>query len=198
MTSITSIDPNGSSLMVRRHSWPAIASLACLLLATACARAPDADTTEAKAPTMSAPTQMATVSDASVAHNMPPAATHRMVVYKSPSCGCCGAWVDHMRAEGFIVETRDLDNVNPVKERLGVPYGKGSCHTAEVDGYVIEGHVPAGDVRRLLAEKPDAKGLALPGMPAGSPGMETPDGRSEPYTVELIRRDGTTTAFAAH
>ena len=198
MMRITSTDPNRSSRTVRRHSLSAIASLACLLLATACARAPETDTTEANAATMSAPAQAATVADASAAHDTAPAAAHRMVVYKSPSCGCCGAWVEHMRAEGFIVETRDLDNVNPIKERLGVPYGKGSCHTAEVEGYVIEGHVPADDVRRLLAERPDAKGLALPGMPAGSPGMETPDGRSEPYTVELIRRDGTTTAFAAH
>ena len=103
-----------------------------------------------------------------------------------------------MRQAGFQVEVRDEDNVNPVKERVGVPYGKGSCHTAEVGGYFIEGHVPAADVKRLLAEKPDAKGLVLPGMPTGSPGMEMPDGHTEPYTVELVRRDGTTAAFAAH
>lgn len=121
-----------------------------------------------------------------------------VVVHKSPSCGCCGLWVDHMRQAGFQVEVRDEDNVNPVKERVGVPYGKGSCHTAEVAGYFIEGHVPATDVKRLLAEKPDAKGLVLPGMPMGSPGMEMPDGHAEPYTVELVRRDGTTAAFAAH
>ena len=130
-----------------------------------------------------------------------PASTQALplvVVHKSPSCGCCGLWVDHMRQAGFQVEVRDEDNVNPVKERVGVPYGKGSCHTAEVAGYFIEGHVPAADVKRLLAEKPDAKGLVLPGMPMGSPGMEMPDGHSEPYTVEQVRRDGTTAAFAAH
>ena len=121
-----------------------------------------------------------------------------VVVHKSPSCGCCGLWVDHMRQAGFQVEVRDEDNVNPVKERVGVPYGKGACHTAEVAGYFIEGHVPATDVKRLLVEKPDAKGLVLPGMPMGSPGMEMPDGHAEPYTVELVRRDGTTAAFAAH
>jgi hypothetical protein len=121
-----------------------------------------------------------------------------VVVHKSPSCGCCGLWVDHMRQAGFQVEVRDEDNVNPVKERVGVPYGKGSCHTAEVAGYFIEGHVPATDVKRMLIEKPDARGLVLPGMPMGSPGMEMPDGHAEPYTVELVRRDGTTAAFTAH
>ena len=99
---------------------------------------------------------------------------------------------------GFQVEVRDTHALNPIKERLGVPDGKGSCHTAEVAGYVIEGHVPPDDVKRLLAERPDAKGLVLPGMPLGSPGMETPDGRSEAYTVELIANDGTTRAFAQH
>jgi len=85
-----------------------------------------------------------------------------------------------------------------VKQRLGVPYGKGSCHTAEIGGYFIEGHVPAEDIKRLLAEKPNAKGLVLPGMPMGSPGMESPDGTSEPYTVELVQRDGTTNPFSQH
>ena len=187
-----------SNRMIRLRSLPATTALAGLLFATACARAPGVDKTEASAPTAVVPTRATTMSDAAAAKHAMPATAQRMVVYKSPSCGCCGDWVEHMRAGGFVVEMRDLDNVNPVKERLGVPYGKGSCHTAEVGGYVIEGHVPADDVKRLLAEKPDAKGLVLPGMPAGSPGMETPDGRSEPYTVELIRRDGTTTAFASH
>jgi len=122
----------------------------------------------------------------------------RMIVHKSASCGCCGLWVDHMRAAGFAVEVRNTDDLNPLKERVGVPYGKGSCHTAEVAGYFIEGHVPAADVKRLIAEKPEAKGLVLPGMPMGSPGMESPDGRAQAYTVELVGRDGATTAFAEH
>lgn len=126
------------------------------------------------------------------------AALPHVVVHKSPSCGCCGVWVEHLRQAGFTVAVENQDNLNPIKERLGVPHGKGSCHTAEVGGYVVEGHVPAGDIKRLLAEKPDAKGLTLPGMPMGSPGMEMPDGRAEPYTVELIGRDGGTTAFASH
>jgi len=103
-----------------------------------------------------------------------------------------------MRAAGFAVEVRNTDDLNPLKERVGVPYGKGSCHTAEVAGYFVEGHVPAADVKRLIAEKPDAKGLVLPGMPMGSPGMESPDGRIQPYTVELVARDGTVSPFAEH
>ncbi len=127
-----------------------------------------------------------------------PTALPLMVVSKNASCGCCGLWVDHMRKAGFTVEVHDLDNLDPVKTRVGVPVGKGSCHTAEIGGYFIEGHVPAEDIKRLLAEKPDAQGLVLPGMPTGSPGMETPDGMVQPYTVELVARDGSTSVFAQH
>lgn len=119
-------------------------------------------------------------------------------VHKSPSCGCCTLWVEHLREAGFAVEVHHGDNLNPLKERLGVPYGKGSCHTAQVGRYVVEGHVPAEDIKRLLAQAPAAKGLVLPGMPMGSPGMEMPDGRTQPYTVELIGQDGSTTGFAQH
>ena len=120
------------------------------------------------------------------------------LVHKSPTCGCCGLWVDHLKHAGFKVDVREAENINPVKERLGVPYGKGSCHTAEVGGYMVEGHVPAEDIKRLLAEKPGARGLVLPGMPIGSPGMESPDGFVQPYTVELVEADGSTRAFASH
>lgn len=120
------------------------------------------------------------------------------VVHKSPSCGCCSLWVDHLKSAGFAVEVQDSQDIVPVKQRLGVPFGKGSCHTAEIAGYFIEGHVPAEDIKRLLAEKPDAKGLVLPGMPAGSPGMESPDGTSQPFTVELVRADGTTVPYSSH
>ena len=128
----------------------------------------------------------------------PDASLPVMLVHKSATCGCCGAWVDHMRAAGFNVDVRDVDDLDSVKRRVGIPFGKGSCHTAEVGGYFVEGHVPALDIKRLLAEKPDAKGLVVPGMPAGSPGMEMPDGRVQPYVVELVSRDGTTTDFAHH
>ena len=122
----------------------------------------------------------------------------RLVVTKTPTCGCCHLWVEHMQQAGFQVEVRDVDDLGSVKERVGVPYGKGSCHTAEIEGYFVEGHVPAGDVKRLLAERPDAKGLTVPGMPMGSPGMETPDGRVQPYVVELVAKDGSTSPFAHH
>lgn len=121
-----------------------------------------------------------------------------MTVHKTPSCGCCGIWVEHMRQAGFTVDVRDTDDLGPIKARLGVPYGKGSCHTAEVGGYLVEGHVPATDVLRLLQERPQARGLVLPGMPLGSPGMEVPGGHAQPYTVELVRPDGSIEAFSKH
>lgn len=120
------------------------------------------------------------------------------IVHKTASCGCCGVWVDHLKAAGFQVDVRDTDDMNPVKVRLGVPVGKASCHTAEIGGYVVEGHIPAQDIKRLLAERPAARGLVLPGMPAGSPGMEMPDGYVQPYTVELVRNDGSIEPFAQH
>src|SRR6185436_1980442 len=96
-----------------------------------------------------------------------------VLVYKSPTCGCCGGWIDHMRAAGFTVVERDTSDVGAVKHRLGVLPTLTSCHTAVIDGYVLEGHVPANDVMRLLKERPAIVGLAVPGMPAGSPGMES-------------------------
>lgn len=110
-------------------------------------------------------------------------------VYKSPTCGCCRLWIDHLRAHGFDVIAHDTGN-NGMRARLGVPAELGSCHTAVVDGYVIEGHVPAREVSRLLRERPDALGLAVPGMPLGSPGMEGP--RTDPYDVLLVSRNGAT------
>ena len=111
------------------------------------------------------------------------------IVYKSPTCSCCKKWVEHLRANGFPVQVREPDDLNTVKDRLGVPADMRSCHTAEIDGYVIEGHVPAADVQRLLREKPKALGLAVPGMPLGSPGMEVDD-RRQAYTVWLLQDDG--------
>ena len=109
-------------------------------------------------------------------------------VYKSPWCGCCGAWVEHMQAAGFAVAVNELDDLAPLKAMLGVAPELQSCHTAVVDGYVVEGHVPAREVTRLLAERPTATGLAVPGMPIGSPGMEQ-DGLREPYEVVLFAAD---------
>ena len=108
-----------------------------------------------------------------------------MLVYRSPSCGCCGAWVEHMRAAGFTVRVENLEDLSPVKQQFGVVPALQSCHTAIIDGYVIEGHVPAEDVRRLLTERPQATGLSVPGMPIGSPGMEMGN-RREPFDVVLF------------
>jgi hypothetical protein len=117
-------------------------------------------------------------------------------VWKTPTCGCCGKWIRHMEAAGFRVEATDVDNVDPVKTANGLPLNLASCHTALVGGYVVEGHVPASDVRRLLREKPAILGLAAPGMPAGSPGMDVPG--SPPYDVLSVRRDGVTSVYATH
>ena len=121
-----------------------------------------------------------------------------MTVYKTPFCGCCVVWIEHAEAAGIPVQAVEVDDMGPTKQELGVPYGKGSCHTATIGGYFIEGHVPIQDIRRLLVEQPDARGLALPGMPMGSPGMEMPDGSAEAFTVELVARDGSTSEWAHH
>ncbi|MFD2249918.1 hypothetical protein FHS82_002687 [Pseudochelatococcus lubricantis] len=106
-------------------------------------------------------------------------------VFRSPDCGCCGGWIEHMRLAGFTVNERLRDDPTPVKAQFGVPEDLYSCHTAVIDGYIIEGHVPAGDIRRLLRERPAATGFAVPGMPAGSPGMEVSD-TAAPYDVILF------------
>ena len=109
-----------------------------------------------------------------------------VTVTKDPSCGCCGGWIEHIEAAGFPVRVVDSDDVFSLKERLGVPAEMSSCHTAEVEGYVVEGHVPAAAIRRLLAERPSGTGLAVPGMPAGSPGMDFSGVEPEPYEVLLF------------
>ncbi|WP_407062812.1 DUF411 domain-containing protein [Cognatiluteimonas lumbrici] len=167
--------------------------LAVALLGCSQPPAPEAVAPEASA--AAAPAPAAAGADASASAE---AALPLVVVHKDPYCGCCNAWIEHMRHAGFPVEARNEADMGPVKASAGVPPGKGSCHTAIVDGYLIEGHVPAADVKRLLAERPDARGLVLPGMPMGSPGMETPDGRTQPYTVELVANDGSTTPYARH
>lgn len=123
------------------------------------------------------------------------AATTTVEVYKSPTCGCCAKWVDHMRAHGFEVNVKDVGN-KEIREQAGISTTLGSCHTALIGGYAIEGHVPAQDIKRLLKEKPRAIGLTAPGMPHGSPGME--GARSEAYNVLLIDKTGGTTIFNRH
>jgi len=117
-------------------------------------------------------------------------------VYKSPTCGCCHKWVEHLEEAGFIVEAHDMNDVSPVKEENGVAPDISSCHTALVDGYVIEGHVPAADIKRLLKDRPAVAGLAVPGMPMGSPGME--GARTDPYNVVAFDKAGKRYVFAKH
>jgi hypothetical protein len=112
----------------------------------------------------------------------------RVEVYKNPSCGCCTEWAKHMRANGFEVRTHEVSDIDPIRRRLGMPQDLVSCHTAIVEGYAIEGHVPAAEVKRMLKERPQAIGLAVPGMPQDAPGMDLNKG--EPYDVLLVARDG--------
>ena len=123
-----------------------------------------------------------------------PSAEQEMTVYKSPTCGCCGKWITHMEENGFKVKAVDVIEMNVVKEKYGIKRNLASCHTAIIDGYFIEGHVPASDVKRLLAEKIDSKGLTVPGMPVGSPGMEMGD-RVDSYQVLSVKSDGSTEVF---
>ncbi len=120
----------------------------------------------------------------------------QITMYKSPTCGCCTAWEDHMREAGFEVESVLRDNLAPVKQRKGVTRELASCHTAVVDGYVVEGHVPADDVIRMLDERPDVAGLAVPGMPMGSPGME--GSYKDPYDVIAFDKDGRGYVYESH
>ena len=118
------------------------------------------------------------------------------VFYRSPGCGCCHLWTERMAEAGMPVELKDSDDLAGLSARYGIPAGLEGCHVGEIEGYVISGHVPPEDIRRLLAEKPKARGLVVPGMPMGSPGMDTGP-EKEPYEVLLLGRDGKTTVYAA-
>jgi len=133
----------------------------------------------------------ATLAGAALAAPLP-----EVISYKNPSCGCCGAWAAHMRQAGFKVTEKPVEDVDAIKRRLGVPAAAASCHTATVGGYVVEGHVPAASVKRLLAEKPKVTGIAAPGMPAGSPGME--GGAEPPYEVVSFTPDGALKPYARY
>ncbi len=119
-------------------------------------------------------------------------------VYKSPTCGCCGDWVEHLRAAGFEVEVENVQDLVAVKRRFGIPDRLATCHTAVVGRYLVEGHVPAEDLRRFLDQSPDVAGLAVPGMPVGSPGMEVEGQPDQPYDVLAFDAQGRTTVFAEH
>ena len=121
-----------------------------------------------------------------------------LTVFKTQTCACCDAWIAHMREAGFTTTITVLPSLQSVRSSRGMPDALASCHTGLIDGYLVEGHVPAQDVMRLLAERPTAVGIAVPAMPLGSPGMETPQGHKEPYDTLLVLRSGSTRVFARH
>lgn len=123
--------------------------------------------------------------------------TH-VTMYKNPGCQCCTQWARHLEANGFEVTEEPTPKLQAYKAQYDVPYDMGSCHTAIIGDYVVEGHVPAEDIKNLLAEQPDARGLAVPGMPIGSPGMETPGRAPDAYKVFLFREDGSRQVYAQH
>jgi hypothetical protein len=121
-----------------------------------------------------------------------------ITVYKTASCLCCAGWVEHLQLNGFRTDVHDLESVDATKDRYGVPQPLRSCHTALVDGYVIEGHVPADDIQRLLKERPKVAGLAVPGMPASAPGMYQKGDAKVPYQVLAFQKSGATTVYSRH
>ena len=123
-------------------------------------------------------------------------AATQVQVYKDPTCGCCGNWVQHLRANGFQVSVKEVADTAEYRHKFGVPDSLMSCHTGVVEGYALEGHVPAAEVQRILRERPKAKGLAVPGMPMGSPGMEA--ARTQPYNVMLIDATGKASVYASY
>ncbi|HEX4879171.1 MAG TPA: DUF411 domain-containing protein [Limnobacter sp.] len=151
------------------------ASVACLLLLTACGKGNSSG-------------------DVAVAQAQ---AVQTVEVWKTPTCGCCSEWVDHLRQNGFEVKVNDVQDTAAFRAALGMPQDYGSCHSAKVAGYAIEGHVPAEDIKKLLADRPDAVGLAVPGMPLGSPGMEHPDmpHKRHAYDVLLVSKQGEASAY---
>lgn len=172
----------------------AAASAALVIALTACSPAPRSSTDSAapSAPTAAAAAPAASATPTASAATSEPT----LVVYKTPTCGCCKGWVKAMETAGFKVEVHDLDDLASIKHAAGVPDELQACHTARIGGYVVEGHVPAADIRRLLAERPNVAGIATPGMPMGSPGME--GAYKDHYDVVTFGGDGRSTVFASH
>lgn len=173
-----------------------LAAAAIALLASACSRADSG--ADAAASQVVATGDVAAVPAPAHAAHAPavPADSTTVTVYKSPTCGCCKEWEKHMRESGFTVVSHDTPDMNAVKQEHGITQDIGSCHTATVGGYVLEGHVPAADVKRLLAERPAVAGLAVPGMPMGSPGMEGI--YKDKYNVVAFDRAGGRSVFASY
>lgn len=157
-----------------------LTALALLLLVAAGCQSDSQDATEMK--------QVALVDEA-----LP-----TMMVYKSPTCGCCSKWVEYLRANGMEVKTQDIEDMGSIKERFGVPGRLSSCHTAVVGGYIVEGHVPIEDIKKLLQDRPNATGITAPGMPVGSPGMEVEGRAADKYDIILFDANGNQSVFASH
>ena len=195
-----SVHPAMRSRALRRARFSSlvrVSVIATAIVATACAAPPAVEpASTTAAPASAAPAVAATTPAAASADAAAVADTVGMTVYKQANCGCCNKWVDHVEQHGMRVDVRDVADVWPIKAQLGVPSHLGSCHTAVIGGYVVEGHVPADIIKRMLRERPQIAGIAVAGMPAGSPGMETPDGSTERYDVIAIGRDGRTSVYA--
>ena len=125
-----------------------------------------------------------------------PVMAEEVEVYKDPSCECCGRWVNHMRQNGFSVVVHNVEDMAPIKRKAGIPETMESCHTAFVGGYSVEGHIPADDIKRMLIQRPDIKGLAVPGMPMSAPGMDSPE--REPFTVLAFNTEGMVSVFSTY
>lgn len=125
------------------------------------------------------------------------AAEPAIEVWRSPTCSCCHSWIAHLEKAGFTARVHEVEDLEHIRHSAGIPDDFASCHTGAVAGYVLEGHIPAVAIRKLLAERPPIRGLALPGMPMGSPGMDGPDMPAEPFTVLALAKDGSSTAFMA-
>lgn len=171
------------------HTLPLLTAMMLLVAACGAPEPPMTASVDAGNQASTAPDE---ATDAAVA------ALPIVTTYKSPTCGCCSEWVAHMEDAGFVVEAHDVSDLAAVKQEQQIPGELQSCHTAIVDGYVIEGHVPAEDIGRLLAERPDVAGLAVPGMPIGSPGMEIEGSPAQPFDVISFDADGNMSVFASH
>lgn len=176
----------------------AATTVAALFAIAACGTAPrtNADSLAARDGGSVAPPSSSSSETPAVASPGSAATTPTLVVYKTPTCGCCKSWVKEMESAGFKVEVHDLDDLSSIKHAAGVPDALQACHTARIGTYVVEGHVPAADIRRLLAERPDVAGIATPGMPMGSPGME--GAYKDHYDVMTFDGTGRSTVFASH
>jgi hypothetical protein len=182
---------------ILRGAAPLTAAL--LLVSCTSTRADtDVERTASAGATTSVATVPASAPAVAVAESRAESDAPVITVYKSPSCGCCKNWVEHVKAAGFTVEVHDLDNLSDIKADAGVPANSRSCHTAIVGGYALEGHVPAATIQRLLKEKPAIAGLAVPGMPVGSPGMEVPGQPADKYDIVAFKADGSTSVYETH